>query len=100
MHHQFRRFPLCCLLVLVVPVLTCAQSQPQAISAQPIHALPLYQQCQALVDNNAAAAAIAALKDKDTQKRIKAAEALAKSCDSRATNPLLAAVRSDDDVAV
>ncbi|MEO6727278.1 MAG: HEAT repeat domain-containing protein [Blastocatellia bacterium] len=101
MLHQFRRFPLFWLIVLVMSVFACAQSQPQASSAQPIHALPLYKQCQALVDSNAAVpAAIAALKDKDTQKRIKAAETLAKSCDSRATKPLLAAVREDEDLAV
>ena len=101
MHHHFRRFLLSCLLALVVSVLVCAQSQPQASSAQPIHALPLYEQCHALVDNNGTAAAdIAALKDKDTQKRIKAAETLAKSCDSRATKPLLAAAREDEDLAV
>ncbi len=101
MHHSFRRFPLSCLLVLIVSVFAYAQSQPQASSAQPIHAMPLYEQCKALVENNGAAtAAIAALKDKDAQKRIKAAEGLAKSCDSRATKPLLAAVREDEDVAV
>lgn len=101
MLHPFRRFLLSCFLVVGVSVFARAQSHPQTNSAQAIHALPLYEQCQALVDNNVAAtAAIAALKDKDSQKRIKATEALAKSCDSRATKPLLVAAREDEDVAV
>lgn len=101
----FRRIPFCCLFILFAAGSVCSQSQPQvgqsAPARQPVRALPLYEQCASLVENNEAApAAIAALKDKDSQKRIKAAEALAKSCDSRATNPLLAAARSDEDVTV
>ncbi|MEP7337488.1 MAG: HEAT repeat domain-containing protein [Acidobacteriota bacterium] len=104
MPHRFRRIPFCFLFVLAATAVACAQSQPQAsqppASKPPIRALPLYEQCAALVENAGATAAIAVLKDKDSQKRIKAAETLAKSCDSRATKPLLAAVRDDDDVAV
>jgi HEAT repeat protein len=105
MLHQFRLLSICCLFVLIASGVACAQSQPQAsqppTSKSLIRALPLYEQCQALVDNNdAATAAITVLKDKDSQKRTKAAQMLAKSCDSRATNPLLSAVRSDEDISV
>ena len=104
MLYPIRRFSISCLLVAIAAMAACAQSQSQnnspASSSTPIRALPLYEQCTVLVDNNSAVpAALAALKDKDSQKRIKAAETLAKSCDSRATNPLLAALR-DDEVAV
>ena len=71
-------------------------AQPPS-SASPVRALPLYEQCKALVDTNEAATqAIAAIKDKDLQKRIKAAEILANSCDSRATAPLLAAIKDEE----
>jgi HEAT repeat protein len=105
MRSQFRRSLLCCSFVLIAAALTRAQDRPQAgqltSSSEPIRALPLYEQCQSLVDNNeSATAAVAALKDKDAQKRLKAAETLAKACDSRATKPLLAVVREADDGAV
>ena len=65
-----------------------------------IRALPLYEQCAALQSNNAAVpAALAELKDKDPQKRSQAANALAKSCDTRATEALLAALK-DEEVSV
>jgi HEAT repeat protein len=98
-HH----FSLSCLLAAIAVATACAQSQStgQASGSAQIRALPLYESCQALVDNkNSTPAAIAALKDRDSQKRIKAAESLANACDSRATNPLLAVIRDDSDVLV
>lgn len=69
-------------------------------SSTPIRALPFYEQCKTLSDTNATAPiAIADLKSKDSQTRIKAAETLAKSCDSRATAALLAATK-DEEVSV
>jgi len=101
MLYRFRCISLCCLFILSASAFACAQSQPSVSSSQPVRALPLYEQCSSRVENDAAApAAIAALKDKDAQKRIKAAETLAKLCDSRATSPLLSVVRGDEDVAV
>lgn len=70
-----------------------AQAPP---SSTPIRALPLYEQCASLQTSEAATAAIAGLKDKDSQKRIKAAETLAKSCDSRAAAPLLTAIKDEE----
>ena len=67
-----------------------------AQTSSPVRALPLYDQCASLQTSEAATAAIAGLKDKDSQKRIKAAEALAKSCDSRATAALLTATKDED----
>lgn len=104
MKYKLCRLSLCFVILLAVAVSACAQSQSQTVaspsSSVAIHALPLYEQCQALTDNNTAApAAIAALKDKDVRKRIRAAETLAKSCDSRVTVPLLAVVRDDEDIA-
>ncbi len=78
---------------LMVFASAAAQAPP------PVRALPLYEQCASLQTSEAATVAIAALKDKDSQKRIKAAETLAKSCDSRATAALLAATK-DEDVSV
>lgn len=105
MLHRIHSLLVCCLFVTGATVAACAQSQSQAnespsSSGPSVRAPTLYEQCQALIDNKEAApAAIAALKDKDPQKRVRAAETLAKLCDSRATSPLLAALR-DDDVAV
>jgi HEAT repeat protein len=101
----FRSIPLGCLFVLAATMVACAQSQPpvsgSTSSSKPVRALPLYEQCPSLVDNSeASTTAIAALKDKDAPKRIRATETLAKSCDSRATKPLLAVVRDDAEVAV
>lgn len=85
---------ICCLLML--PGGAGGQSQ----APPPIHALPLYEQCKALAETNATTPnAIAELKAKDTQTRIKAAGTLAKSCDSRATAALLAAT-NDDEISV
>lgn len=103
MFSRIRRFFIVCLLTVPAAVAACAQSPPpntQAAPAAPIRALPLYEKCDALADNAAAPAAIAALKDKDADKRIKAAETLAKACDARATNPLLAVIRDDAEVPV
>jgi HEAT repeat protein len=95
-------------LVAAFASFACAQGQAQASQKQsdllqpaPIRAQPLYELCQALVDNNnSVPAAITELKDKDSKKRIKAAETLTKACDSRAMNPLLAVIRDDSEVAV
>lgn len=78
---------------LIVPVAVMAQSSSSSL---PIRALPLYEQCASLQTSDAATASIVGLKDKDPQKRIKAAEALAKSCDSRATAALLTATKDED----
>ncbi|HMV46851.1 MAG TPA: HEAT repeat domain-containing protein [Blastocatellia bacterium] len=102
MYFQIRRLLIGCLLTAIFAAVACAQSQPsvtQAAPAAPIRALPLYEKCEALSDNASAPAAIAALKDKDTEKRIKAAASLAKACDARATNPLLAVARDDEEIA-
>ncbi|MBS1789965.1 MAG: HEAT repeat domain-containing protein [Acidobacteria bacterium] len=86
---------MCCLVILV------GVAAGQASSSSPIRALPFYEQCQNLADTNSAAPdAIAALKDKDSQKRIQAAEALAKQCDSRATSALLTVAKDDADTNV
>ncbi len=101
MYFQIRRLLIGCLLAALFAAVTCAQSQPsatQAAPAAPIRALPLYEKCEALADNASAPAAIVALKDKDTEKRIKAAALLAKACDARATNPLLAVARDDEEI--
>lgn len=106
MLRQIHRFSIYCLFVLFAAGTACAQSQSQtggpatSSSGPAIRVLSLYEPCQSLVENNGAVpAALAALKDKDSQKRIKAAETLAKACDSRATKPLLAAL-GDEEVAV
>ncbi|MGE0127849.1 MAG: HEAT repeat domain-containing protein [Blastocatellales bacterium] len=87
------------LFALIIGSAGCVQVFAQS-EARTIHAEPLYEQCSSLQDTGAGAAnAIAALKDKDTQKRVKAAEALARSCDTRAAEPLAAALK-DPEVAV
>ncbi len=86
------------LLVLFVSSIVCAPIFAQRPA--PIRAEPLYEQCASLRDTGAAAAsAIATLKDKDAQKRVKAAETLAASCDARAVESLVAALK-DPEVAV
>lgn len=85
---------ICC---LIAPVVLQAQGSN---SSPAIRALPLYQQCKTLVGaNEAAPAAIAALKDKDSRKRIEAARTLGGLCDKRATEALMVAF-SDNDLAV
>lgn len=99
---KFFRLSLCCTLALLGAGAANARSSSPAASQPPpaVRALPLYEQCPALVENNGAVpAALAALKDKDSQRRVKAAESLARACDSRATLPLLAALK-DDEIAV
>ncbi|MFN0084819.1 MAG: HEAT repeat domain-containing protein [Blastocatellia bacterium] len=64
-----------------------------------MRALPLYEQCSALQGAGEAPGGIAALRDGEASKRVKAAEALGKSCDSRAVEPLIAALK-DADVSV
>ncbi len=88
MSYKFRSICLVCLWLLFAA--TIAQAQK---------ALPLYDQCQSLQTVEAATSALAALKDKDAQKRTKAIEALANSCDSRASSPLLTIAREDEEVA-
>lgn len=80
---------ICCFIVL-------AGAAAGQTASSPIRALPFYDQCKTLVDTNSAAPdGIAELKDKDAQKRIKAAEMLAKLCDSRGTSALLAVAKED-----
>ncbi len=68
-------------------------------SAQAIKAPTLYEQCQALAENSAATPIITqattALKNADAKKRSEAAQTLAKTCDARAVEPLLNALRDD-----
>jgi hypothetical protein len=70
------------------------------VSAQAIKAPTLYEQCQPLAENSAVTATItqatAALKNTDAKKRAEAAQTLAKTCDTRAVEPLLNALRDDD----
>jgi HEAT repeat protein len=61
-----------------------------------MRALPLYEQCPALQGAGEAPGGIAGLKDGDAAKRAKAAEALAKSCDSRAVESLIAALKDPE----
>ncbi len=69
--------------------------------AQTLKTPELYAQCaQPLKDVTSANAALAALKDPAAKKRIAAAHALAQSCDARAVEPLLAALKEDKDVEV
>jgi len=92
------------LVALFIGLLVYAQSYAQQPSElQPIRAEPLYEQCAALSRGGAAApSAIVALrepKEKDAQKRVKAAEALGKSCDALAIDPLVASLK-DTEIAV
>lgn len=79
-------------------LLAVATAQAQTSEASPaIRALPLYEQCKTLVSaSEHSPAAIAALKDKDPQKRVEAAKALAKACDKRATEPLITAIGDEN----
>jgi HEAT repeat protein len=86
---------------LFVVSIICAPAfaQPPA-GLQPLRAEPLYEQCSSLQNiGEAVAGTIASLKDKDAQKRVKAAETLAASCDARAVEPLVATLK-DPEVAV
>lgn len=93
-------------LVALVMLLACRQSPaqvdqnsqtPEKDQVGQIRLQPLYEQCSVLQNSNATATVLlAALKDKDAQKRVKAAEALAKSCDERAVEPLIAALKDDE----
>jgi HEAT repeat protein len=69
-------------------------------SAQTIKAPALYEQCQSLTENPAAAATVTqaatALKSPDAKKRSEAAQILAKTCDSRAVDLLLTALKDDE----
>ena len=86
---------ICCLVLLAGVAVS------QAASSSPIRALPFYEQCKALTETNSTTPdTIAELKDKDSQKRIKAAEVLAKQCDSRGTSPLLSVAKDDPDTNV
>ncbi|MGH9800042.1 MAG: HEAT repeat domain-containing protein, partial [Blastocatellia bacterium] len=94
MSDKVRSIGFWCLLLLVA---TTSQAQKAESNSAVIRALPLYEQCKTLVDvSETATAAIAALKGKDQQKRIEAANTLARSCDKRATEPLLTAFREEN----
>lgn len=65
--------------------------------AQEPHAFPLYEQCVQLSTNNDRATALLAdLKSKEASKRKAAAAQLAKTCDSRASEPLTVALKDED----
>ena len=67
------------------------------LAQEPVRALPLYEQCAALQSaDEKTPAMIAALREADPGRRAKAAEALAKSCDARAAEPLAAALRDKE----
>jgi len=88
------------LTVGLLTLVCCAQSLAQSKPDGAIHATPLYEQCASLQSSNdAVPGLIAALKEKDAQKRVKAAEVLARSCDARAVEPLIAALK-DEEIAV
>lgn len=86
------------LFALFIASIICASAFAQRpAEPQPIRAEPLYGQCASLRDTGAVAlSAIVALKDKDAQKRVKAAETLAASCDARAVEPLVAALKDPE----
>ncbi|MEO6727243.1 MAG: HEAT repeat domain-containing protein [Blastocatellia bacterium] len=76
----------------------CAKAQ-----TAPVKALPVYDQCQALVagTDEAVAKAISALKSQDAKSRAQAAKQLSQSCDSRSVDPLIDALAdSDSDVRI
>ncbi len=76
-------------------------TETAALSQIALKTPELYSQCaQPLKDVTSANASLAALKDPAAKKRIAAADALAKSCDARAVEPLLAALKEDKDVEV
>lgn len=65
-----------------------------------VRAVPLYEQCKPQVSaSKTTPVAVAALKDKDPQKRVEAARSLAKACDTQATEALMSAFR-DENLAV
>lgn len=69
--------------------------------AQTLKTPELYAQCaQPLKDVASANAALVALKEPAPKKRIAAANTLAQSCDARAVEPLLAALKEDKDAEV
>jgi HEAT repeat protein len=91
-------------MMLECPSLICVCflffSAVQTKPVAEIRAFPLYQQCESFQsENQGVLSAISSLRDKDPQKRIRAAEQLAKSCDSRAVDPLIA-VLNDEEVSV
>jgi HEAT repeat protein len=69
-------------------------------TAQTLKAPALYEQCQPLVENPAQTEALtkqsALLKSGDVKQRTAAAQALAKTCDPRATPALLEALKDED----
>ncbi|MDX2031466.1 MAG: HEAT repeat domain-containing protein [Blastocatellia bacterium] len=82
------------LMGLVIAALLAAFVEARGQTA--MRALPLYEQCSALQGAGEAPGGIAGLKDGEAAKRAKAAEALAKSCDSRAVEPLIAALKDPE----
>jgi HEAT repeat protein len=96
MRYRNNKKPIASPFVLIIGLIFCAPGLAQS-PASAIRAEPLFEQCSSLQANNeAATTAIAMLKVRDEQQRVKAAEALAKSCDTRAVEPLIAALKDSD----
>lgn len=87
-----------CFSVFLLGSAACANAQNA-----PIKSLPIYEPCESLVtgtsQDDAAAKAIASLKNTDAKTRAQAAQQLGKACDRRAVDPLLDAL-SDPDTSV
>ncbi|MGH9838886.1 MAG: HEAT repeat domain-containing protein [Blastocatellia bacterium] len=84
-------------ITIAAVIFAVAQSFAQSKQELSIQALPLHEQCASLQSgNDAVPGHITALKEKEAQKRVKAAEALGKSCDARAVEPLIAAVKDQE----
>lgn len=83
-----RKIVFLCLSVCLWGNAACAKAQ-----SAPIKSLPIYEPCPALTagttQDDAVAKSIAALKSQDAKARIQATQQLSKSCDKRATDPLL-----------
>ncbi|MCG3163119.1 MAG: hypothetical protein JMDDDDMK_04497 [Acidobacteria bacterium] len=91
-------FAALCLFLIVGFSPDCAGAQTPVPVAK---AQPTYDQCESLAKEGSAASddvtkAIASLKEKDPQARAQAAERLGKSCDARATEPLIDLLKDED----
>ncbi|MCW5966868.1 MAG: HEAT repeat domain-containing protein [Blastocatellales bacterium] len=79
----------------------CAQAPPSSFTPR---VEPLYERCASLDGvsgaNEKVEAAIASLKSGDVSSRKNAAETLARACDRRAVEPLVASAKSDTDTGV
>jgi bilin biosynthesis protein len=101
------RFRLLLKRSLFIPVLAlvggvaCGQAPPSSFIPR---AEPLYERCASLDGapgaNEKVGSAIASLKSGDASSRKEAAETLARACDRRAVEPLIASARSDTDTGV